>query len=204
MGRFSDVTKGTRARLQNVRFHDIDGAEHACEFVVVSGDDDATIIERAGVVAKEKGFSAKRGDALFDFQCSVELVALASVDAASTVEKPIAYFDGGAAQVRAKLDRDTIHFLAAKQMAFQERTSPLQHELDDAQFNRKLSEIAASVEGDDSPFDSLGSSLLRGFTRTLARRHVILLRFSSSGSSAPSSQPSKPSPDGSSSSGSGS
>lgn len=180
MAKFAAIEKGTLARKRGVVFTDLSGQEWTCDLRVLSGTDDREILRDAAEEAVAQKREAKGGEPVYDFALDVETLLRAAVDADSPDNAPTPFFKS-ANQIRDSLDRDRIHYLVTLQRVWQEEHSPLQHDMNDAQFASKIVEIVTSTEGDGGPFERLALRSLYRFTRALAVQFVSLqMRRSSS------------------------
>lgn len=183
MATFSDIAEGFAARKRGVRFTSLTGKECVCDLRVVTGIDDDAILERAAKRASALGQATQRGNPTYDFACACELVALAAIDPDSAEDAPRPFFDKGVAQVRERLDRDRINFLAEQQAQFQATVCPLKRELTEGEYWRAVSELASLKDGDADPFVQWAPSLRLSFTRTMAAQLTASLLFKSSDTS---------------------
>jgi len=167
MGAFSTIAAGARAR-KRVEATTIAGDTFACELRPLVGDDDALVLQRAREFAIARGVAEpKEGEPLYELALAVESLAIACVDP-DDGSKP--FFDGGAAQIRAHLDRDRILYLYETLTTWQASFSPREHKLDWPTFVATVYELATSEEADaDAPFARWPHGTLVSFTRTLAR-----------------------------------
>jgi len=187
MPKFSDVDEGYAARKRGVTFTSLAGKQCICDLRVVTGEDDDEIMKRAAAHAVSKGQPATPGTPLYDFACACELVAIAAIDPASPDEAPTPYFSS-VDQIRKRLDRDRINYLAEQQNEFQASVCPLKRSLSKDEYFELVTKVAAWKEGTDSPFVGLGPSLVLSFAHTLASQHIALL-MSRSPDSPPTSSP---------------
>lgn len=179
MGTFSTIAAGVRAR-KRVTATTIAGDAFACDLRPMVGDDDALALQRAREFAQARGVAEPReGEPIYELALAVESLAIACVDP-DDAAKP--FFDGGAAQIRAHLDRDRILYLYETLTTWQASFSPREHTLDWPTFVAKVYELATAGEADaDAPFARWAPAMRESFTRTLAR-----LWWSSLGGKSPS------------------
>lgn len=180
MAKFASIEKGTLARKRGVVFTDLSGQEWTCDLRVLSGSDDREILACATREAVAQKREPKRGEPIFDFAIDVETLFQSAIDSESPDNAPAPFFKSRD-QILDSLDRDRIHVLVAQQTVWQDEHSPLQHDMNDAQFASKIVEIVTSTEGDGGPFERLALRSLYRFTRALAVQFVSLqMRRSSS------------------------
>lgn len=167
MAKLSAIAKGYRAR-KPVAFTLLDGTEVSCALRPLDGNDHAALID-AATRSLPAGIKAVDGEPVYEFAKAVETIARGFVDPESPEDKPEPFFDGGAEQVRAHLDRDRIFWLAEQQRAFQSEISPMQSALTADEFFAAIVQIADAEEKDALPFETWQPALRRSFLRTTAR-----------------------------------
>lgn len=197
MARFSDVDDGFAARKRGISFTSLGGKPCTCDMRVVTGVDDDGILERAAKHARDRGQKPGTGDPVYDFALACELVALAALDPDSTDDAPKLYFDGGVEQVRKRLDRDRINYLAEQQQEFQASVCPLKRGLSDEEYWLAVTKASEWKEGDADPFVGWAPSLRLFCMRAMACQLFACLMSKSTGSSTsgePAQKSGPPSP----------
>jgi hypothetical protein len=179
MGTFSELALGTQAtRDAEVEF--LNGAKDKLAIRVLDGLEEALVISRAKAFCESQN-AGTDGDLVLIARAA-HRIAIACLDVEDH-EKP--YFDGGFDQIMAskQLGRDRILYLAEMQELWQDQCSPSLLRLGDAEFTKRVREIALSENPD--PFVELRPGLRWSFTRTLALRELeSLQRRSLPGSSS--------------------
>lgn len=175
MGLFSQIAKGHRARKRDVSCTTLDGTAFTCELGVIDARQEAQIIDAATKRAVAVGAESKPGGTVFDFEYSVQLVAMSALDPESPEDKPALFFDGGAEQIRDSLDRERVLVLAEQQRVHQERTSPHMRTMNVDEMLSRVVTLAAEEEGTADPFWTLPRTTQESFVRSMARLLVSLL-----------------------------
>jgi len=178
MGRFEEIADGTRARDYGVSFTSLDAREWTCDLGLLTADDDLLILERAADVARSKKAKPERGDPVFEFAMSCEIVAFTAIDPESPKDAPARFFKSSE-QVRKNLDRDRVHYLQARQAAFQEKQSPLKRSHTEEEYRRKIVELAVEGAANANPFDDWAPSSVVDLMCFTARLCVALMTFKS-------------------------
>lgn len=195
MAKFSDLIAGTRAFSKPDTIEIAPGVKVTICFRCLTPIETQSVYSAARAEAKGLGVETPEfGEPLYDGAIAKHTIAVALVDPDSKPGEPLPFFDGGAGQVEASklLTTDVIAYLFELWQAYSASVSIQRHELNEETFNRITEE--ASV-GNLRPFFEQVRALQLSYVRTLAARHVSLLRSkwrSTSGSIPPpkSSSPS--------------
>ncbi|HEY1956694.1 MAG TPA: hypothetical protein VGH28_13835 [Polyangiaceae bacterium] len=189
MAKFSDIVAGTRA------FSEPETIEIAPDVKITIRFRCLTPVEAQGVYgaarAEAKGLGVEApefGEPIYDCAIAKHTIAVALVDPDSKPGEPLPFFDGGIRQVEQSklLTTDVIAYLFELWQAYSESVSIQKDDLNETTFGRILEE--ASV-GNLRPFLRRRRGSQLNFTRSLAARHVSLLR-----SNWPSTSGSTPTP----------
>lgn len=191
MSKLSDIVKGRKAR-KVVPFPGViapaegQQAEIVLDLVVLAGDEEAEVLERARAYAKSKGVDApKAGEPEYDLGLMVHTLFRACLDHDSTPEAPTPFF-ASADEILKYLDRERIVFLYTLQQVWQDEISPSgsKHLTED----RIWEFVVAAAEEEDPTrfFEKLPPASLGRLLHFTARRLLSALRsksgsFSSSG-----------------------
>lgn len=175
MGLFSQIAKGNRARKRGVPCTTLDGTAFTCDLGVIDARQEAQIIDAASKRATTAGAPPTPGSIVFDFEYSVQLVAMSAVDPESPEDAPALFFDGGAEQIRGALDRERVLMLAELQRVHQESSSPLMRSMTFDEMLSRVVTLAAEEEGTADPFWMLPRATQESFVRSMARLLVSLL-----------------------------
>lgn len=189
--KWSQITKGKRARKRAVEFTPLDADEPVkVDLRILDGADRGSILEFAAAYARSRGGEVREGDPLYDFGVDVKTVALGVVDPESPDDRPEPFF-ASADEVFEALDRDRICTLAHQQKAFQAQVSPFPMDMTPNEYGEAIAEIAYAEEGGpDSPFarwQKWPPDFQWRFQRFTAQRLVTSLSLNSTTSSSDTS-----------------
>lgn len=202
MSKLSDIVKGRKARKTVPFPGTIAPAEGAPEvvldLVVLAGDEEADVFERARAYAKSKGVDApKSGDPEYDLGIMVHTLLRACLDHDSPVEAPAPFF-ASAEQILEHLDRERIIYLHTLQQVWQSEISPSGAK---ALTEDRIWEFIVEAAEQEDPlrfFEKLPPASLGRLLHFTARRLLTALRSKSlsSSSSGPTGATSEPKADG--------
>jgi hypothetical protein len=197
MARFGQIAKGKRAR-HPVPFPRGEGPVPLPEVVdgqlrypsavdldtvdlrILTADETADVLADARAHAKKKGVEdPKDGNPIYDLAEMVYTLARACLDHDETEEAP--YFDGGAEQIWAEVDRDRIAYLFQCHQTWQDACSPRLRSLQPDELKAHV--IALGVADNEIPFVQLSPGMQWICTRTLARLWLSSLERSATSTS---------------------
>lgn len=196
MARFSDVTKGRRARTPAVL--PLPGAHvdpETGEWIgptaklamrALREDEYDDVLANARAFAKKRGESAEDGDDLYERGKMLHTLAIACLDADSPEDVPALFFDGGVDQIASSeiMCPEVIAYLYERQQLWQDEVNPLLKAL---QPNEFFAAAVAVAGGNMAFFVGMRPGMRWSFTRTLASQ--LLSSLANSSSSTPSSEP---------------
>lgn len=187
MSKFADIAKGRRARRMVPFPGTIAPAEGAPEqvldLIVLSGTEEAEVLERARSFARNKGVDApKAGDPEYDLGLMVHTLLVACKDHDSPPEAPAPFF-ASASEILDNLDRERISYLYTLQQVWQDELSPNGAKgLDEEKIWQLIIE-AAEEEDTHRFFERLPPATLGRLLHFTARRLLSALRSKSDSSS---------------------
>jgi hypothetical protein len=186
MATFSQMMKGGPARHPILPFELIDGTKITgddCAVIPLLGEAEAKVLKGAREFAIEHGLAEpKPGDPLYELGRAIWTCALGVVDGDPKVPEtaPVLFFDGGVKQIREKLDRDRIFFLARQQEAWQSEMAPGVKNLSPEDMQGMIHRIKEAPEGAELPLESWPGAtqriFIRGVVNTLLTLQELLLR----------------------------
>jgi len=189
VGKFSQITQGTRARqtevlpLVGARFDISTGAwvgpQDKVDLRALSEGEEIEVLRDARAYAKAQGGDAIDEDAIYTHALRVFTLAKACVDCDSQTGAATPYFDGGAAQIfaSASLGPEHVVYVYEKYLLHKDAVSPYVQDFSPEGFLEVTTGIA---RGDQNYFLGLRPGTLWSFTRTLAVLHLHSLGRSSS------------------------
>jgi len=161
--KFAQIKQGAAA-VERVECTTVDGTPFVAAARVLMGEDDDAILSAAQQFTIERKGTPKEGDPIYDFAINL-LTVLHGYDDPDT---PGERFFASAEEVRKRLDRERIAYLAERQQAHQDTVSPSARKLDPAQFVESVWEHAKAEEGASLPFERWPPALRRSFVRSMA------------------------------------
>lgn len=187
MPKFSDIVGGTHA------FSDVQKVEIApgvelppFRMRALAPFETIAVLSSARADAKAAGVDdPDAGEPIYEAAREIHTLAYALVDDDSKLDAPSQYFERGAETIRASrlLTMDAIAYLFALWEHWYETVSLQKSELSEVEFGRIMQEAAV---GNARPFLEKRRGTQWSFTRTLAARHLTLLRSKSDSFSGPS------------------
>jgi len=187
MAKFSDLVAGSRALSDPETVEIAPGVSITFCCRVLTPFEAISMLSSARADAKAAGVDEpEAGEPIYEAARAKHTIALGLVDPDSTKdEDPKPFFDGGLKQIEhsKKLTNDVIAYLFELWEHWNESVSLQKTMLDEKTFARIMEEAAV---GNARPFFALRPGVRWNFTRTLAARHVNLLKSRSH--SSPGSQ----------------
>jgi hypothetical protein len=154
------------------------GAAVTVDLRVLSGEEEAAVLDRARKFAIERGVEKPRdGDPIYDLAVMVETLSLACVDTDSPTDAPALFFED-ARQILDGLDRERIVFLYTVWETWQEACSPQAKTLPPDEFYDIIVRAADSEDPTD-PFCRLRPGMQWICFRTMANLLLSLLPLKS-------------------------
>lgn len=194
MPKFSDIVAGTRALSDPQTVEIAPGVTITVRFRVLAPFESSSVLSAARAEAKAQGVDEPEvGEPLYEAAFKAHTLAFAIVDPDSKADDPKPYFDGGVEQVKHSklLTDDVIAYLFELWELWRDSVSLQKVMLDEVTFGRVME--AAGIS-DARPFLGLRPGARWNFTRTLAARHMSLLRSRSQPSSGSPETPSQSQP----------
>lgn len=171
MATFSQIMRGGPVRHPILPFELIDGTKITgddCAVIPLFGEAEAKVLKGAREFAIEHGLAEpKPGDPLYELGRAIWTCALGVVDGDPKVPEsaPVLFFDGGVKQIREKLDRDRIFYLARQQEAWQSEVAPGTKGVSVEDLQRMLFRIKETPEGVELPLEYWPAAMQRTFIR---------------------------------------
>lgn len=160
--KFSQIRQGAAA-VERVECTTVDGEPFVASARVLMGEDDDAILSAAQQFTLERKGTPKEGDPIYDFALNLFTVLHGYDDPDSPGER---FFN--LEEVRKRLDRERIAYLAERQQAHQDSVSPSARKLDPEQYIEAVWAHAKAEEGASLPFERWPPALRRSFVRSMA------------------------------------
>jgi hypothetical protein len=195
--KFSDIAAGTRALSDAKTVEIAPGVTITVKFRRLAPFESGQVLSAARADAKAAGVeSPEPGDEIYERERAVHTLAYGVVDPDDKSETPTPFFDGGPEQIRHHklMTDDVIEYLYELWELWADSVSLQKMMLDETAFARVMEEAAV---GNARPFLELRRGQQWNCIRTMAARHLSLLRLrspSGSGSLAMSPSPLPPEP----------
>lgn len=166
--KFSQIGRAPVRRKRGLECTTLGGASFTYDLHVLNAEQESICLAAACKAAREAGGEPNETDLTYQMNFAIHLIALATIDPESPDDDMRLFFDGGADQVRAGLDRERTLLIAEEQRRFQEGVSPRVLEIPSELYISTIQLAATLGEGEELPFSKWPRQTLEAFAKSMA------------------------------------